>query len=286
MMLSPGILASCFEMLDVLNRRAMSLREFGLSFPRVGVCRTHDIVEFSQRVSWIRAGDNGVTEITGSGFRILNLYPHESRMRQAVLDYVDVFEPSWVQNATFGRHKVLAYVSAEVKQVIFEAGLATGIDKDTVRFWDSLAAMARGQKDISLSEIGRRGERLTIERETIRTGRRPKWVALENNADGYDVLSIIGPDDAAHLSIEVKSTTQNTRGSLYITRNEWCRATDAPFHCFHLWMLRGNEDAASLLAVVSPADMLPHVPANCGQGEWSSFEVSLEVFKELFQAPS
>ena len=142
--LSPGVLASCFEMLDLLDRRGMSLYELGLTFARVGVCRTTAIADFAQRLSWVRSGPDGRAEITGSGRRILSLQPHEARVRQSILDFVEEFEPAWVQNATFGRNRVLAYAGPEIKQVMSEAGLATGTDPDTVTFWDMLASMARG----------------------------------------------------------------------------------------------------------------------------------------------
>lgn len=282
-MLSPGVLASSFEMLDIIDRRPMSLREFSQSFSRIGVCRTADVSSFVQRLFWVRPGADGLAEITADGRRILALESHESRMRQSIIDYVDEFKPTWLQNATFGRLKVLSYAGSEVRQVLVEAGLATGCNAETVIFWDKLAAMARGQKDISLAEIGRRGERLTIDRETERTGRQPKWVSLENNADGYDVLSVVNRDDAAKLSIEVKATTLGPKGSFHITRNEWQRALEAPFHCFHLWMLQGNRDEGASLAVVNPDEMITHVPADNGLGEWSSFEAPFSVFGHAFK---
>ena len=282
MTLSPGVLASCFEMLDLLDRRVMSLLELGLSFPKIGVCRTVEIADFAERLSWVRTDPAGHAELTGSGRRILALQPHEARVRQSILDFIDEFKPAWLQNATFGRSRVLSYAGPEVKQVMSEAGLASGTDPETVAFWDMLAAMARGQKDISLSNIGRRGESLTIAVESRRTGKEPKWIALDNNADGYDVLSHVGPGDTPLLTIEVKSTTQGERGLLHITRNEWERAAEAPFHCFHLWMLLGENDRDSLLAIVNLAEMLPHVPADCGRGEWSSAAVPFAVFKDIF----
>jgi len=283
--LSPGVLASGFQMLDILRRRSpMSLKEFSLSFPRVGVCKTDDVCPLVLRLSWIRLGTDGLAEITGGGNKILALEHHESRMRQSVLDFVEVLKPTWVQNATYGRHKVLSYVGPEVRQVLVEAGLATSYDPETVRFWDTLAAMARGQHDITLAEIGRRGERLTIDHETNRTGRKPKWVSLENNADGYDVLSVLDQNSAAKLSIEVKATTVGPRGVFHITRNEWERALEAPFHCFHLWLLRGESDLESFLAVVPPAEMSRHVPADNASGIWSSFRVPFDAFERLFAA--
>ena len=43
---------------------------------------------------------------------------------------------------------------------------------------------ARGLRDGVLTEIGRRGERLTLQYEQSRTGVEPKWIALESSAHG------------------------------------------------------------------------------------------------------
>lgn len=282
MILSPGILASCFEMLDIVKRSELSFQELRLAFPRVGVCRTSDALDSAQGLSWVRAGHEGLAEITQSGSRILSMSTHEARLRQAILDFIDAFQPAWVQNASFGRHKLLSYVGIEAKQVFFEADLASGADEKTVEFWDMLAGRARGQKDDCLAAIGRRGERLTIQRETLRTCKEPKWVALDNNAEGYDVLSIVSLENGAYLSIEVKSSTQGIRGSFHITKTEWERAVDSPCHCFHLWILKGVNDTESSLAVVTPEEMSSHVPINLGHGRWSSFEVPFEAFKSAF----
>jgi hypothetical protein len=281
--LSPGILDSSFQMLEMFARTGMSVMGFSMSFPRVGVCKTIDVMEFALGVSWLRPGDSGIIELTTGGRRILSLESHESRMKQSVLDYVEEFEPAWVQNATYGRRKVLDFVGADVRQVLVEAGLATGLDRATIRFWDILAAKARGQKDVSLAEIGRRGELLTIAHEFERTGREPKWISVDNNVDGYDILSVVAVDNLARLSIEVKATTIGARGSFHITRNEWERSVEAEFHCFHLWMLRGESDSESSLAVISPNEMSAHAPSNNGAGTWSSFEVPFSAFKELFE---
>ncbi len=281
--LSPGILDSSFQMLGMFSKTGMTLTGFSMSFPRVGVCRTEDVMDFALGVSWMRPGDSGIVELTAGGTRILSIENYESRMKQSVLDYVEEFEPAWVQNATYGRRKVLDFVGADVRQVLVEAGLATGHDRETVRFWDILAAQARGQKGVCLAEIGRRGESLTIAHEAKRTGREPKWVSVDNNVDGYDVLSVVAAYDPAKLSIEVKATTMGPRGSFHVTKNEWERAVFAPSHCFHLWMLRGANDSDSSLAVIGTSEMRAHVPVNSGAGAWSSFELPFSAFADLFE---
>jgi hypothetical protein len=282
--LSPGILDSSFQMLGMFARTGMTVAGFSMSFPRVGVCKTEDVMEFALGVSWIHPGESGIVELTAGGRRILSLENHESRMKQSVLDFVEEFEPAWVQNAAYGRRKVLDFVGSDVRQILVEAGLATGHDRETVRFWDILAAQARGQKDVSLAEIGRRGESLTIAYETGRTGHEPKWVSVDNNADGYDVLSVVAVDNLAKLSIEVKTTTLGTMGSFHITKNEWERAVEAECHCFHLWMLRGENDSESTLAVIGPAEMMAHVPVDSGVGMWSSFVAPFSAFTDFFES--
>lgn len=280
--LSSGILDSSFQMLGMFARTGMTVSGFSMSFPRVGVCRTEDVMEFALGVSWMKPGDSGIIELTTGGKNILSLQNYESRMKQSVLDFVEKFEPAWVQNATYGRKKVLDFVGPDVRQVLVEAGLATGSDRETIRFWDILAARARGQKDVSLAEIGRRGESLTIVHETVRTGREPKWVSVDNNADGYDILSVVAADNPAKLLIEVKATTRGLRGSFYITRNEWERAVEGQFHYFHLWMLEGESDSESSLAIILPNEMAAHVAVDNGAGAWTALEVPFSAFTGHF----
>jgi len=207
-------------------------------------------------------------------------------LRQALLDYIDVVRPPWVQNATFGRKKVIAFAGNQIGQVFVEAGLASGTDEAVVSFWDSMAALARGQKNDRLAMIGRQGERLTLEFEQGRTGRTPKWVAIDNNEDGYDVLSVVDVSDSRPLSIEVKSSTQGLSGTLFLSRNEWERALETDNHTFHLWDIRPNRQPS--LAVVSVSEIEVHIPLDRQDGNWAIAEIPFRVFATNFadSAPS
>jgi hypothetical protein len=112
--------------------------------------------------------------------------------------------------------------------------------------------------------------------EENRTGRKPEWVAIENNADGYDVLSVVGGGDLRQLSIEVKTSTLGTAGTFYLTRNEWERALEGANHVFHLWDARAN--ATAQLAVVEPQEMQTHVPTDLGAGSWESVAIPFAAF--------
>lgn len=279
---SPGVIQSCFELLRIASRNSLSFTELLASFSYIGSLPTAKVMSTAQGMRWLYANNEGIATITSSGFRLLNLSSYQPMLRQALLDYVKIERPPWMQNATYGRSRVIHFAGTEIAQVFVEAGLAYGIDDDVVSFWDSIAALARGQQNSRLSEIGREGEKLTIAHEEMRTGRIPKWVAIDNNEDGYDILSIVELDDARPLSIEVKASTMGLAGSLHLTRNEWERSLDVENHIFHLWAITSKGKNA--LAVVRPDEMQNHIPTNSGSGSWQLVEIPFSVFHSNFAA--
>ena len=276
---SPGVAQGCFELLGILSRSSLTLRQAVVSFSHLGSMRSSEIAVFAQETGWVRTSDDGLAVLTPQGLRLLSLVGYEPMLRQALLDHIDTAKPPWVQCATYGRSRVMSFAGSGVAQVMVEAGLANGYEDDVVSFWDDLAARARGLRDASLSRIGREGERLTIAYEEARTGRKPKWVAVNNNSDGYDVLSIIGDRDIRSLSIEVKTTMQGQAGSFYLTRNEWEMAQERTAHLFHLWDVKC---APPMLAKISVDDMSRHVPADSGSGTWESVAIPFAAFVQWF----
>lgn len=282
--LSPGLAYGCFELLSIISRNSLTFPQIHASFAYISSMSAGKVIETAQRLNWLRADDKGIAVITPSGQQLLSVSGYKPMLRQALLDYIDVERPPWVQNATFGRSRVLSFANSEIAQVFIEADLAHGIGDEVVAFWDTLAARARGQKNNQLTTIGRHGERLTIAYEEARTGRKPKWVAIDNNEDGYDILSIVASGDARHLSIEVKASTMGMSGSFYLTRNEWERALEVTHHVFHLWAIPVN--TLSRLAVITPSEMQEHTPQNFGQGHWQNVEIPFGAFKGHFQTTS
>jgi hypothetical protein len=272
---SPGIAQGCFDLLEMADRMPLAFVQIPSVFARLGNLPSSRVVESVQALNWLRAGEDGIAMLTPSGARILSLAGYEPRLRQALLDYIDAARPPWIQNATFGRARVLSFAGSEIAQVFVEAGLAHGTEDAVVAFWDAMSARARGQKNIRLTTIGRDGERLTLTHEQDRTGRMPKWVSIDSNEDGYDVLSVAGPTDPSHLSIEVKATTIGLAGSFHLTANEWGRALSFPNHAFHLWDI---SKPVPRLAVLLREDVEPHVPVNQGTGSWESVEIPFSIF--------
>lgn len=278
--LSPGLAQGCFELMGLTTRQKLSFMEIKSAFAYLGGLPTNTVIETAQSLNWLQVGDLGLAELTASGARLISAEGYESKLRQALLDYIDIERPSWIQNAAFGRSRVVNFAGSQVAQVFAEAGLVDGTDDDVVLFWDSLAARARGQRDERLTQIGRMGERLTIQFESERTGRAPKWVAVDNNVDGYDVLSIVNSRDTKQLTIEVKASTQGHLGFALLTRNEWEMAMESEAHVFHFWSLK---DASHPTLAIIPVDrLLIHLPQDQGLGRWDCAEVPFSAFQEHF----
>lgn len=279
--ITPGLALGCFDMLRLVGRSRLTFGQIVSSFSHFSAIRSDEIVSFAQETGWALSSDDGVAMLSPAGERLVALEGYEPMLRQALLDHIDAVKPAWVQCAAHGRSKVMSFAGTGVAQVIVEAGLAGGFGDDVVEFWDLLAARARGLRDASLARIGRQGERLTIAYEEARTGRKPKWVAVNNNADGYDVLSVVGEGDSRSLSIEVKASAQGAAGALHLTRNEWEMARDRMVHQFHLWDIASEPP---LLARVSVEQMAGHVPSDAGSGRWESVSVPFKVFSGMFGA--
>jgi hypothetical protein len=278
--LSPGLAQGCFELLEIIGRNALSVLELNEAFPQLGGLPVDDIFSATQRLNWICIDATGLIAITPSGSRAIACLSYEERLRQVLLDYIEVERPPWVQSATFGRMRVIAFAGAGIAQIIVEANLADGDGDDVVNFWDEMATLARGQKDARLNQIGRFGERLTVSYEVNRTNRKPRWVAIDSVDDGYDVLSVVSAEDIRKLTIEVKASTLGLSGSFYLTKNEWTRAQESALHVFHLWSLQNMQSPS--LAVLSAVDVAKHVPVNKELGEWSIAEIPFSAFKEKF----
>lgn len=280
--MSPTVAARCFDLLRIVYENPLPFERLRTELPRDSRFDKDVILKLSQDLGWIRVNDSGNAVLGPAGGRLLALDgAGPARLRRALLDYVEALRPPWTKLALDGRTRTLQFAPAGLVQTMSDAYLAAGHDDEVVDFWDRLAAIARGQADIRLSEIGRRGERLTLEFERRRTGVEPSWRSIESNADGYDVLSVVSSEDTTRQQIEVKTSTSGLSGSLHITRNEWDMMENMRHHVFHLWNIR--RDDAPQLAIISRACMAAHVPADKGSGMWKELELPFGEFADQFE---
>jgi hypothetical protein len=153
------------------------------------------------------------------------------------------------------------------------------------RWWDKLAANFRVEKMDRLTEIGRIGEQLSLRLEesklrSLGIEAKPRWVSLEDNLAGYDILSYrlqtsgSGPSKAF---IEVKATYSPDR-SFILTRREWDFAEPSGgASSFHFWYLPDQT-----LKVAGTAEISKSIPSDRGSGTWQ--EVSIDLRSEKFDA--
>ncbi|QRR08576.1 DUF3883 domain-containing protein [Burkholderia sp. MS455] len=282
--LSPGVAYGCFNLLRIVAEHRMPLARLPSEVPRFETLRTEDLLDACQCLNWIRAGDAGEAVLTSSGEYILTLSSERQRLRQAVIHYVQVERPDWLQLSLDGRSRCMKFGPTGIIQTISEAYLAEGYDSDVIAFWDLLAAIARGQRSAALNTIGRRGERLSLDFEKQRTSREPVWRSIESNSDGYDVLSIVSASNQVRMQIEVKTSTSGIRGMAHLTRNEWDQTELMSHHTLHFWDL--HDEIRPRLAIVPRADIAAHVPNDRTLGRWTECEVPFSAFEDLFAYPA
>ncbi len=276
--LSPGVAYGCFELLDLIDGSPMPL-DVARGLGKLGVVSASRVTDCVLSLGWAEVNELGKLIPTTRGQTVRALPLTEFRLRRALLDVVEATDPPWVQNARFGRRRFLQYAPPEIAQLCAEAGLSSGADSDAVMFWDTLAARARGLSDVQLNEIGREGERLTLRYEEERTEKVPRWIALDSNEDGYDVLSQMAPGDSRRLCIEVKASRQGVYGSFYLTRHEWDTARSLLNFQIHLWDL---SSASPKLAVIDFDAITAHMPTDSGDGQWDAVCVPFSAFQSVF----
>lgn len=276
--MSPSVAFGCIELLSVVD--SYPLLPGGVHSLSLGAVPSQDILDAALDIRWLSVGTDGFLKPTPRGERALAAPSSRAKLRVLVLDHIEARDTPWLQLASSGRREVLMHAPKELRQIFVEAGLAYDGDPETVAFWDALASRARGVRDEALTEIGRAGERLTLEYEKRRTGADPKWVALDSNSDGYDVLSRLDMGDSRRLVIEVKTSTQGLAGYFHVSRNEWEVAEDALFHAFHLWDVSSDTPR---LAVLDPNEVREHAPTDGGMGSWQSVRIPFAAFGDAFR---
>lgn len=201
-----------------------------------------------------------------------------TQLRATLLQLALRLRPFWARTAHLGRRRVLSVVGEDQWQCLDAAGLLVEpADEDVAKWWDTLAAASRAAEERRKLEIGREGEKRTIEYESKRLSaegipHEPKWVALDDNSQGYDVLSFdrVGSDDLQNKCIEVKACVYSPTHFL-LTRNEWDFAEKHKAEsAFHIWNLETEE-----LKELRVEDMAKHIPTDHGNGRWENVAVVL-----------
>lgn len=279
MSISVGQLHSAHELLDWVSKRQMAKSEIHL-FNRVLVCPAKDILNLSLRCGWVEIDMDSNLKLSPRGKELQSKSDFQARMRLQIMDTVTMEQPSWSSLFPKGRLETVNFINQDILQCLNEAGLLDSPPTDEiVSWWDEMAGHVRGVRSSSLTEIGRKGEKLSLLYEQRRTGQVPRWQAVESNLSGFDVLSIVSNKDSAQLQIEVKATERDVNvAEFYITQNEWDTAKLSRNYIFHLWIIASKPKLAS----VSREEMEKHIPHDMGQGIWQSVKIPFKIFSEKY----
>lgn len=200
----------------------------------------------------------------------------EHRFRETLRVLLQRITPFWAQASFRGRRRVIEALSVDQIQCFEVAGLLSpAATDDVVAWWDQVGQFFRGLHYDRTAEIGRTGERLTLEheqRKLIKEGidKCPVWVSFDDEGMGYDVLSYRREYDGSisEVQIEVKASRYSPM-SIFVTRPQWDHAVKHPdSHIFHVWDLNSRT-----LREISVHEMSLNIPADHGEGEWQSVRV-------------
>jgi len=273
--MTPSIAYGCINLLSIVVQQELSSQQ--LMLLKFGPVSSVEVIDHAASLKWISMGPGGIVTISERGKQCLNLPHVESQLRFLLREYFLCRRDPWLQLASRGRSHVLLQSPPEIQQLFHEAGLAGGVDLETIDFWDELAALLRGEKDKRHAEIGRLGENLTMLFEKNRTGLNARWMALESNHYGYDVLSHVSNGDQNPLKIEVKcSMASISTAKFHLTRFEWQTAVHSNSYKFHIW---ATSKHSIRLAALTVAEVAAHIPIDQNGGSWETVEVPYDLFE-------
>jgi hypothetical protein len=206
--------------------------------------------------------------------------PHDGVMfyRECLGSVLLVEVPEWAKLMTLGRGRFIKRLKSEdfrdIRSLFRQARLLDEpASSEDIRWWDDIQGRVRLHHDSQKLARARAAELLTMELERSRMSDaglelEPRWMAIEDNTVGYDVLSYTaGPFGPVSKLIEVKSTIASPL-RFYVTRNEWEQAFQVgQAYQFQIWDLQKSPPA---LYERSVGDVEPHIPSDSGLGRWAS----------------
>lgn len=273
-MFSVGLLYSVKDFLSLCAGASMTPDQFKLYFSTYKYSTAEKIIAVVFKGNWAKLSNEGQIELTERG-KLISELPYKEALLVQLEDLIRNDNPSWGALLAKGRTEARNFLPADACQCFKECGLFDALTDEIIQFWDTLALAYRNYTHKRMTEIGRAGEKLSFQHEFERTGLKPLWQAVESNAAGFDLLSVVGDGNPQKLKIEVKATSGNiSYAKIHITEHEWATALASLHYIFHLWHIT---ESPTLYKV--PIDvMTEHMPLNQGQGSWESVEIPFSIF--------
>ncbi len=200
----------------------------------------------------------------------------EHRFRETLRELLRRIRPAWARACHLGRLRMVSSLSVDQIQCFEVAGLLSSPATDeVVAWWSDVGRFFRTLHDEIRADVGRAGERLTLEHEERRLTaegieRQPVWVSVDDEGRGFDVLSYRRNIDGSihEVQIEVKASRYSPI-RIFLSRSQWDHALKHPdTHVFHVW----NLDTTKLIEM-TVQEMSSNIPSDHGRGEWHRVKV-------------
>ena len=157
---------------------------------KYGIAKSKDVLQLSQEAGWIIPNlqksfedDRLSIKLTELGRKIIEKKGEYKKLRIQIKHMVKKERPAWLRIIPYGRFELETYFGSknitsslnEVWLCLNEARLLRGTSKEVIEWCDDLSSFSRGLRQDRSLEIGRIGERKTIDYEKGRTGKKPIW---------------------------------------------------------------------------------------------------------------
>lgn len=235
------------------------------------------LIENALQNRWIQVDKDGKLKITTN--IECSFEDYLQIQREMLWLFIKETKPPWIRKLIHGIKDAKSGIyDSDVKQVFSELGLFDDHQNIEVKkWWNKVSKFSRDIRNERLSDIGLRGELLTIEYEKSRTGVSPTHSSMDSDDYGYDVKSQIDVHNNSKLYIEVKTTEKSLNfAKFYLTKNEVKSSYKlSPNYRLYLWIIADNKYR---LKIISPSDFIKHLPTNNESGEWETVSMSFGLF--------
>ena len=199
--------------------------------------------------------------------------------KMVVSEYIKKTNPPWAKRIKWGI-KIEVYDYIKEKQgnlysCLLDCGLLSD-GQETITWWYKNISVSNNNKN---ELIGLQGEFLSYKYETeiLRINKENvDHVSLKKSNVGYDILSVISNTSKALKPIEVKTSTRDNDPHIFLTRNEWEKAS-LKNYVFHVWILDSINKSADLY-FIWPDEIKKNVPVDKGLGRWENTKIKIKNY--------
>ena len=282
--LSVNVISSAMRLMHYISEGIAPAYEQTHSLYRVGDVDVDDLTEMLKVCNLIGEDSDKKWIITPNGEYVADEVKRKNfgnAYKKLLENYVIYAAPVWSRRIPYGRQEAAIFMTKDERACFFEASLLNDEPmEDEVLWWDSISEKIRQNTNEKNLITGRIGEKLTLSYEEQRTGMKPKWMSVNSNLLGYDVLSVDSDESGKPLLIEVKASQSDINEAYcHITANEWRVSKSAQAYLFYFWLLYKS---IKKVAVIKKEDIEPHIPDNNAEGTWESVKIPFSAFEDKF----